>query len=107
MSFEICSTAVLLSVACVVQAGLAGDDTAVRQQYLKQLRLVLPPEMPGRGRVSPLDATWAGWLKRTGELPPNFDKMPSIPFLPDPLVLDEGGQNIPVKTTEQWRQKRR
>lgn len=106
MSFEICSAAMLLSVACAVQAGLSGDDTAVRRQYLKQLRSVLPPEKPGRGRVSPLDATWAGWLKRTGELPPNFDKMPSIPFLPDPLILDEGGQNIPVKTAEQWRQKR-
>jgi len=107
MTFEICSTAIVLSVACVVQAGLSGDDTAVRRQYLKQLHSVLPPEMPGRGRISPLDATWAGWLEHTGELPPNFDKMPSIPFLPDPLVLDEGGQNIPIKTTEQWRQKRR
>lgn len=107
MSFEICSTAIVLSVACVVQAGLSGDDTAARQQYLKQLRSVLPPEMPGRGRISPLDATWAGWLKRTGELPPNFDKMPSIPFLPDPLILDQGTKNIPIKTTEQWRQKRR
>jgi len=32
--------------------------------------------------------------------------MPSIPFLPDPLILDEGGKNIPVKTKAQWKKKR-
>jgi cephalosporin-C deacetylase-like acetyl esterase len=35
----------------------------------------------------------------------NIDRLPSIPFLPDPLVLDEGGSNIPVVSREQWRQK--
>lgn len=29
--------------------------------------------------------------------------MPSIPFLPDPLVLDEGGNNVPITTPEQWK----
>jgi hypothetical protein len=29
----------------------------------------------------------------------------SIPFLPDPLVIDEGGKNIPVVTPSQWKQK--
>ena len=32
--------------------------------------------------------------------------MPSIPFLPDPLVIDEGGKNIPVTTMAQWKEKR-
>ena len=32
--------------------------------------------------------------------------LPSIPFLPDPLVLDEGGKNIPVTTQAQWQQKK-
>lgn len=35
-----------------------------------------------------------------------ISRLPSIPFLPSPLVLDEGGKNIPVKTTAQWQQKR-
>ena len=35
-----------------------------------------------------------------------IDKLPSVPFLPEPLILDEGGKNIPVKTTAQWQQKR-
>ena len=32
--------------------------------------------------------------------------LPSIPFLPDPLVLDEGGKNTPVVSQVQWQQKR-
>lgn len=35
-----------------------------------------------------------------------INALPSIPFLPDPLVLDEGGKNIPVKTAAQWQQKK-
>lgn len=77
-----------------------------RQTYLQHLLKLLPPERPERGRVSPLDATWKDWLRRTGELPPDFDTLPSLPFLPDPLVLDEGGKNIPITTMKQWQAKR-
>lgn len=84
----------------------AGSDTSKRIQNLKKILEVLPPDRVSNGRVSYLDETFNDWLERTGELPPDFDKMPSIPFLPNPLVIDEGGKNIPVKTTEQWKQKR-
>ena len=36
----------------------------------------------------------------------NIDRLPSIPFLPNPLVLDEGGKNIPVVSQAQWQQKK-
>lgn len=36
----------------------------------------------------------------------SINNLPSIPFLPNPLVLDEGGKNIPVKTAAQWQQKK-
>ncbi len=81
-------------------------DRESREAYLDQLMSVLPDERPERGQVSPLDATWKDWLERTGELPPDFDEWPSIPLLPDPLVLDEGKSNIPVTTMSQWREKR-
>ncbi|MEX2404309.1 MAG: acyl-CoA thioester hydrolase/BAAT C-terminal domain-containing protein, partial [Balneolales bacterium] len=80
-----------------------------RQGYLEQL---LPALLPDHQRASdaltptPVDTSWTAWVERTGELPPDFSQMPSLPFLPDPLVLDEGGENIPVKTIEQWMQKR-
>jgi dienelactone hydrolase len=82
-------------------------DTLKQKAALEKLLSLLPPDYTVNGRVSFLDETFRDWLKRTGELPPDFDRMPSIPFLPDPLVLDEGGKNIPVKTMAQWNEKRK
>ncbi|MGV8091406.1 MAG: alpha/beta fold hydrolase [Mangrovibacterium sp.] len=81
-------------------------DTLKRKAALEAILKVLPPDRTSNGRVSFLDETFTDWLERTGELPPDFDRMPSIPFLPDPLILDEGGKNIPVTNREQWTEKR-
>lgn len=35
-----------------------------------------------------------------------IDSLPSIPYLPNPLILDEGSKNIPVVNNNQWQQKR-
>jgi cephalosporin-C deacetylase-like acetyl esterase len=96
------------SVAWSEDAEMSEEETTEkRRATLEQLRSILPPDEPRRGAVTPRDATWGDWLARTGELPPDFDALPSLPFLPDPLVLDEGGADIPVTTPEQWREKRR
>ncbi|MFW5901254.1 MAG: alpha/beta fold hydrolase [bacterium] len=110
----IASTALLLSLFFSLSA-IAQEDLN-RREYLQQLLEVLPEDrtatpgdqLPGTPppHVSPQDFTWGDWLERTGELPPDFDEMPSLPFLPDPLILDEGGKNIPVETIEQWHRKR-
>lgn len=81
-------------------------DAAKKKADLELLLKVLPPDRTANGRVSFLDETFQDWLNRTGELPPDFDSMPSIPFLPDPLVIDEGGRNIPVENLSQWKEKR-
>lgn len=57
-------------------------------------------------RVSPLDPDWMSWLQRTGELPPDFSKMPSYWMPPDPLVIGHGSLITDVKTIEQWEQQR-
>ena len=85
---------------------ITGTDTLKRKAMLEKILNVLPPDKTTNGRVSFLDETFQDWLDRTGELPPDFDGMPSIPFLPDPLVLDEGRSNIPVTTRAQWQEKR-
>ncbi len=95
---------------------LFGQADMTRQEYLRQLMKVLPEDkttaagdqLPGTppAHISPQDLLWKDWLKRTGELPPDFDELPSLPFLPDPLVIDEGGKNIPVETISQWYTKR-
>lgn len=77
-----------------------------RKASLETILRLLPPDRTSNGRVSFLDETFQEWLSRTGELPPDFSQLPSIPLLPDPLVLDEGVTNVPVTTMEQWKVKR-
>lgn len=92
----------------------AQTEESKRQDYLDELILLQRPHPTDRPRniaasfvrLSYQDSTWLDWVKRTGELPPDFDALPSIPFLPNPLILDEGGKNIPVKTLSQWNEKR-
>ena len=57
-------------------------------------------------RVTLIDSTWCDWQKRTGELPPDFDQMPSIPFLPEPLERVKKGVTRPIRTSGQWEEKR-
>lgn len=78
------------------------SDSLKRKSELNRIVSLLPADVTFRGHVSFLDKTFNDWLSRTGELPPNFDEMPSIPFLPDPLILDEGSENIPVTNLNQW-----
>lgn len=85
----------------------AQKDSLKRKENLARIMKVLPADKLSNGRLSFLDETFKDWLKRTGELPPDFDRMPSIPFLPDPLILDEGGKNIPVISAKHWDEKRR
>ncbi|MBS1633410.1 MAG: acetylxylan esterase [Bacteroidetes bacterium] len=82
------------------------DDTAKRKAYLNEIVRLLPPDYTKSGQVSYRDKTFQDWLNRTGELPPDFDMLPSIPNLADPLSIDEGGKNIPVSNQQQWQKKR-
>ncbi len=88
----------------------AQQNMKKRQKYLEELKPLLQP-MPEWAsnygyRVNYVDNTWNDWLLRTGELPPDFDSLPSIPILPDPLLLDEGILDIPVTIPEQWEKKK-
>ncbi|MFC4871001.1 alpha/beta fold hydrolase [Negadavirga shengliensis] len=92
------------------------EDTLKRQQYLDELLKLNRPHPTPTDRprnvqasfvtLSHKDSTWYAWQQRTGELPPDFDAMPSLPFLPDPLIWDEGGENIPITSEQQWSKKR-
>src|SRR5208337_3369928 len=78
--------------ATVVVAGLSpawGEDGPAppdkRQAELARLLRILPKS-----------ARWEKWLQESGELPPDFDTLPSIPGLPDPL-LEEGDRKGVVR----------
>ncbi|MCC5932348.1 MAG: hypothetical protein JJU28_24090 [Cyclobacteriaceae bacterium] len=58
-------------------------------------------------RLSHTDSTWDAWLQRTGELPPDFSQMPSIPHLPNPLIWNEGGESRKINELGLWNQQRK
>lgn len=104
---HVTNISIIIFSCCIIFSSSSGqENNKKRRDYLEQLLQMIPPEKPEKGAVSVLDAAWEDWLERTGELPPDFSSMPSIPFLPDPLILDEGGRNIPVTTQSQWEEKR-
>ncbi len=74
-----------------------------RRESLDQiLRVLRPSRTPADGRINARDKTWEEWLRRTGELPPDFDRLSSIPGLPDPLMTERG----PVRTRAEWERQR-
>ncbi|GEO07288.1 hypothetical protein AAE02nite_49520 [Adhaeribacter aerolatus] len=80
-----------------------------QQEYLKdilQINVAQDHRHAISRRITVQDSTWLDWLHRTGELPPDFDKMPSRPFLPEPLTILKNGKDYPVKTPAEWQEKR-
>jgi pimeloyl-ACP methyl ester carboxylesterase len=87
------------SIANPPQTAAATESMARRRETLEVLLKILPRRrVELTGRINAYDRSWEDWLQRTGELPPDFDAMPSAAFLVDPL---EG-----VRSREQWRVKR-
>jgi pimeloyl-ACP methyl ester carboxylesterase len=63
-----------------------------RRDYLEKLLKVLP-DVP----------SFKQWLDKTGELPPDFDALPRVNGLPDPLKFVDGK---PVRTALEWKARR-
>ena len=102
------NTTTLVLAALTVCAATAQDRTSARRATLEELQqILLPSRAPANGRINASDKTWEDWVRRTGELPPDFDAMPSIAELPDPLALEEGGRRVPITTPGQWARKKR
>ncbi len=94
----------LVVAAMAVQAPASPERR--RQSLEETLQMLQPSRPPATGRMNAFDRTWEEWLRRTGELPPDFDALPSIPELPDPLVLRENGRELPVTTPTLWARQR-
>jgi pimeloyl-ACP methyl ester carboxylesterase len=79
-----------------------------RKHYLQTLQQILPRTTASEltGRMNGGDKNWEAWLARTGELPPDFESMPSNNLLPDPLMRLEEKQYMPITTLEHWAQQR-
>jgi len=91
------------TIASAQSSMSAFNTDRTRRAYLEMFLKIFPPSStPKTGRINAYDKTWEDWLKRTGELPPDFEAMPSIPDLPDPLIFTENGQQLAVTTEALW-----
>jgi pimeloyl-ACP methyl ester carboxylesterase len=98
-----------LIISCIFSTMNAQSDIVKRQKYLEDILKIIDRRENRIGYNSAItvkDSSWTDWLRRTAELPPDFEQMPSVPFLPDPLMISEGGKETPIMTVDQWRKKR-
>lgn len=93
-----------------LESAVSQPDLSRRENYLQDILHIVDTSYFLKNhycwRVTTQDSTWMDWLRRTKELPPDFDHMPSTPFLPDPLKLQRKGIEMSIKTMEQWKEKR-
>ncbi len=89
-------------ISCLTRAAFAQEPGQVPAQVPDPRRAELEQLL----RWFPRSEAWEEWLNKTGELPPDFEKMPSIPWLPDPLVLEVDGKTVAVRTADDWAKKR-
>jgi len=77
-----------------------------RKHYLEILRTLLSPTRTSAGQRMNVqgDKSWEDWQKRTGELPPDFQMMPSSALVPDPLMMLDGKGAI--TSVGQWERQR-
>ena len=65
--------------------------SASPEQTLAEIRATLPKSEP-----------WEAWLQQSGELPPDFDSIPSRAVLPGPLDGGRFGSKTPIADPAQW-----
>lgn len=99
-----------LLVVALIYSGFNSNavsaETYNPDKELNRILKLLPKDNLRNGRVSYLDETFEDWLKRTGELPPDFSQLPSIPFLPDPLIVNDNGRTKKINNKKQWEEQR-
>jgi pimeloyl-ACP methyl ester carboxylesterase len=81
----------LLALLALIQPASAMTEQE-RREYSAKLLQILPPA-----------PQFQQWLDKTGELPPDFDALPRMNGLPDPLKFLDGR---PVKGAADWKARR-
>src|ERR1700691_16474 len=89
MKRSLASLALALLICSLPASSMSTEE---RRQYLEKLLQILP-DVP----------SFKQWLDKTGELPRDFDALPRINGLPDPLKFLDGK---PVRTAMDWKSRR-
>ncbi|WP_017257549.1 alpha/beta hydrolase family protein [Pedobacter arcticus] len=101
---------ITLFIATLIVVADAYSQTGIdrQKQYLNDFEKIAIPQriQANTRRTTWQDSTWKDWLNRSGELPPDFSQMKSIPFLPDPLMQVKDGKDQKITTKADWEVKR-
>ncbi len=84
----------LINYSC--SSGPVPNEREKRALVLEHLLTTYRSDNDTKPRDAPI---WESWLKKTGELPPDFDGLPSNALLPDLLKFENGS---PVSDPKQW-----
>ena len=93
---------VLAVLLCAALASIAWAMTLEqRRDYRDRLMRIIPPVMSGpRGNQTD---SFRQWVDKTDALPPDFDALPRINGLPDPLLFFDGKRT--VKNAQDWKER--
>jgi len=83
-------------------AGQDAPETRRRQALADLLRILPPTTTTMTGRINALDRSWEDAIRRTGELPPDFERMTSLPYLPDARSVIGPGREKVRALFEHW-----
>jgi hypothetical protein len=93
----------VLVLAASVTPLLAQQAAERRRHDLEVLQKVLQPSSTKfTGRINATDRSWEDWVRRTGELPPDFASMPSIPPCPKWTSAASDSPATPATETRPW-----
>jgi len=89
---------ILIAGNCACQTRLmsGGNDTGKRAKVLEHLLTTYRSDKDAKPQDVPI---WENWLKKTGELPPDFDKLQTNALPPDLLKFENGN---PVSDATKW-----
>jgi dienelactone hydrolase len=96
----------LFALATSPATAAAPADERRRADLQLLLDRLIPSRPPLTGRITAQDKSWEDWVRRTGELPPDFSRLPSIPHLPDPLVVRAQPGGVRITSAAQWQEQR-
>jgi hypothetical protein len=96
LRYVLCSGIMIIgcfTAAAQSQSAVELDER--RQAFMEELHHLLPPDNEWPDETN----EWLRWLDETGELPPDFDAMDSTPFIPDPLMMENGDR---ITSAVEW-----
>jgi pimeloyl-ACP methyl ester carboxylesterase len=85
---------------CIMMGSILGSAVLIRSMTQEERREYLEKF----NRLVPSVPSWTAWQQKSNALPPDFEALPRINQLPDPILFVDGKRK--VKTAQDWKERR-